>query len=164
MSWHFVMNLFLITALLYGFLEINWYIIPWVSFIRCSFKSKLCMLLQNVCTSRPDRLEQSNQIELLQALCCEGSNQSKKRAKSPTKPFPSLTFPLTGRFSLSITLAGSLSGFIFQQPACHRPCFPRDNVSVRQRSLSIHVTFSFNPFLDFCARPLQSVPVATGVL
>lgn len=99
-SWHFVINLFLITALLCGFLEINWYIISWISFIRCSFKSKSCMVLQNMCTSRPDCLEQSNQIKALQALRCEGSNQLQKRAKSPTKPFPSLTFPLTGRFSL----------------------------------------------------------------
>lgn len=57
------------------------------------------MLLQNVCASRPDCLEQSNQIKLLQALCGKGSNQSQKRAKSPTKPFPSLTSALTGRFS-----------------------------------------------------------------
>jgi len=94
------MNLFLITPLLYGFLQINWYIMSCLSFIRCSFKSKSYTLLQNMCTSRPDCLEQSYQIKLLQALCCEGSHQSQERAKSPTKPFPSLIFPLTGRFSL----------------------------------------------------------------
>lgn len=105
-SWHFVMNFLLIIALLWLLLfffflfEVNWYILSWVSFIRCSFKSKSCMLLQSTCTSRPDCLEQSNQIKSLQAMCCEGSNQSQKRAKSPTKPFPSLTFPLTGKFSL----------------------------------------------------------------
>lgn len=158
------MNIFLITALLYGFLEINWHIISWVLFIRYSFKSKSCMVLQHMCTCRPDCLEQSNQIKLHQALCWEGSNQMHKRAKSPLNLSSLSPFPWLAGFPSSATLAGSLSGFIFQQPTCHRPCFPRDNISARQCSLSIHVAFSFNPFLDFYARPLQSVPVAMGVL
>lgn len=93
------MNLLLITVHLYAvfFSEIKWYISLWVSFIRCSFKSKWCVLLQSTCTSRAHCLKQSNQIKLLQAVCCEASQ---KRTKSPTKPFPSLTFPLTGRFPL----------------------------------------------------------------
>lgn len=82
------------------FSEIKWYVSSWVSFIRCSFKSKSCVFLQSTCTSRAYCLEQSNQIKLLQAVCCEASNQSQKRTKSPTKPFPSLTFPLAGRFPL----------------------------------------------------------------
>lgn len=95
-SWHFTMNLFLVTALLYGFLY--GYTVSPVSFVSCSLEGGLCMLPQNVCASRPDYPEQSNQIKLLQALCCEGSNLSQKRGKSPMKPVPSLTFPLTGGF------------------------------------------------------------------